>query len=294
MGLVVLGAFMAFGGYYRFAAVEVSLPAYRSRAIGYVTGGGVVAAFAGTWLSVLTQNVAGMQEFAASYILVGITAGLTVVFAAMLRVPTPTVEECARCGRPLAAIARQPRYVVAVTAAALGYFAMSLIMNATPLAMRAQSYAFGFTALVIQWHVVAMFVPSFATGPLISRFGVRRVLALGSLLLLTCVVINLLGTGRMYFWFALVALGVGWNFLYVGGTTLLTRTYRPEERSKSQGLNDLLVYAAIALAGVSAGPIEDLWGWRAVNIAAVPAVAAIMASVVWLERSSRAVVQETR
>lgn len=281
-GMAVLGAFMAFGGYYRFAAAEVAPREYCSRAIGYVTGGGVVAAFAGTWLSVLTQNVRGFDRFSASYVLVGAAAAATIALAMLLRVPTPTKEECARCGRPLLAIARQPEYVVAVIAAALGYFVMGLIMNAAPLAMRAHALTFGVTAFVIQWHVVAMFAPSFGTGPLISRIGVVRVLALGGVLASACVIISLVGAGRTDFWLALVALGVGWNFLYIGGTTLLTRTYVAEERAKSQGLNDLIVYAAIAVAALGAGEIHSLWGWRAVNLATVPAIAVIVSAVVWL------------
>ena len=240
------------------------------------------AAFAGTWLAMLSQSAVGLEEFTASYLLVGLTAALTVVLAAMLRVPTPTKEECARCGRPLLQIARQPDYVVAVIAAALGYFVMSLVMDATPLAMRAYAFSFGFTAFVIQWHVAAMFGPSFASGPLIARIGVTRVLALGGALMSVAVIINLLGVGAGHFWFALVALGLGWNFLFVGGTTLLTRTYVAEERAKSQGLNDFIVYAAIALAALAAGEIHSALGWRAVNAASIPALLMIMASVAWL------------
>lgn len=282
IGMAILGAFGAFGGYYRFAAVEVAPFEHRARAIGYVTGGGLVAAFAGTWLAMLTQNVEGLEEFTACYVLVGLTAAATIVLSAMLRVPTPTKEECARCGRPLSAIARQPEYIVAVVAAGLGYFAMGLIMGATPLAMRAYAFTFGFTAFVIQWHVVAMFAPSFASGPLIARIGVKRVLALGGLLASACVAINLTGTGPVQFWLALVALGLAWNFLYIGGTTLLTRTYAAEERAKSQGLNDFIVYGAIALAALAAGEIHSIWGWKAVNAASIPAIVVIMASVIWL------------
>jgi MFS family permease len=286
-GMAVLGAFMAFGGYYRFAAAELVPPEYSSRAIGWVTGGGVIAAFAGTWLSVFTENTRGLPEFSVSYMLVGVTAALTVLLAMMLRAPTPTKEECARCGRPMKVIARQPEYLVAVIAAALGYFVMGLIMNATPLAMRADLFAFGVTAFVIQWHVVAMFAPSFVTGSLISRIGVARVLLLGVVLVSVCVIISLSGTGRMHFWFALLALGVGWNFLYIGGTTLLTRTYTPEERAKSQGLNDLIVYAAIAAASLGAGEVYSNMGWRAINLATVPATAVIAGAVIWLALRGR-------
>jgi predicted MFS family arabinose efflux permease len=281
-GMAALGAHMAFGGYYRFAAVELSPPEYSSRAIGWVTGGGVVAAFAGTGLSILTQHVGDLGEFAASYMLIGGTAVVTILLALLLKAPTPTQEECARCGRSLLTIAKQPEYMVAVTSAALGYFVMALIMNTTPLAMRAYAFTFGITAFVIQWHVVAMFAPSFASGPLVARIGVLRTLVLGTAFMSACVIISLLGTGEAHFWFALAALGVGWNFLYIGGTILLTRTYTPEERAKSQGLNDLIVYAAIAAAGLGAGEIYGLLGWRAINLSTVPAILVVAGAVAWL------------
>jgi predicted MFS family arabinose efflux permease len=281
VGAAAIGAYMAFGGYYRFAAADATPPGRRGRVIGYVVGGGVFAAFAGTWLSTLTQSLYGVPEFSVAYILVGVSAALTMALALMLRVPTPTSEECARCGRPLVRIARQPDYIVALAAAGLGYLAMGLIMNSMPLAMRAVGVTFGATAFVFQWHVAAMYAPSFATGPLISRVGVTRVLALGCIAMFLCVGLNLTGSGQTSLWIALVALGLGWNLLFIGGTTLLTRTYTPEEHSKSQGLNDFAVYASIAIAAVAAGAILADWGWRAVNIAALPVIAMIVVAVAW-------------
>lgn len=286
-GMLVLGAFMAFGGYYRFAAAEVAPPEYRSKAIAYVTGGGVAAAFAGTWLPVLTQNVRGLPEFSASYMVVGIAAAFSVALALFLDVPAPTEADTGDSGRSLSVIARQPGYIVAVVAAALGYFVMGLIMNATPLAMKAYAFTFGTIAFVIQWHVLAMFAPSFVTGSVISRLGLRRVLAVGAALMAACVVINLLGTAETHFWFALVALGLGWNLLFIGGTTLLTGAYRSEERSKSQGLNDFIVYTAITAAALGAGAIHSTWGWRGINLSTVPAIAAIAAALMWLAATGR-------
>jgi predicted MFS family arabinose efflux permease len=287
VGTAAIGAYMAFGGYYRFAAADAAAPGRRSRVIGYVVGGGVAAAFAGTWLSMLTQNIPGVPEFSAVYILVGVSAALAAVLALMLKAPTPTREECARCGRPLLTIARQPDFIVAVTAAALGYLAMGLIMNSTPLAMRAVGLTFGATAFVFQWHVVAMYAPSFATGSLISRVGMTRVLLLGCLFMSVCIGLNLFGTGQASLWIALFSLGLGWNLLFIGGTTLLTRTYAAEEHSKSQGLNDFLLYAAIAVAALGAGEILASWGWSGVNLAAAPFVAVIAGAVAWRARVER-------
>jgi predicted MFS family arabinose efflux permease len=247
----------------------------------------VFSAFAGTWLSALTQTVPGVPEFSLAYFLVGASAAVTAVLALMLNVSTPTREECARCGRPLLAIARQPDFIVAVTAAGLGYLVMGLITNSTPLEMRATGLTFGATAIVFQWHVAAMYAPSFLSGSFISRIGITRVLALGCLLMLLCIGLNLVGPGRTSLWIALVALGLGWNLLFVGGTTLLTRTYAAEEHSKTQGLNDVALYAAIAIAALGAGEILAAWGWRAVNLAAIPFIAAIAGAVAWRALAER-------
>ncbi|HET6350929.1 MAG TPA: MFS transporter [Coriobacteriia bacterium] len=281
-GMAVLGAYMAIGSFYRFAAAEAATPEYRGHAIGWVVGGGLVAAFSGTWLSVVTQHASGFPEFGASYVAVGATAALTIIAALLLDVRTPTAEECARCGRPLFEIARQPDYVIAATVAALGYFVMTLVMNATPLAAHSMAYGFGTTALLIRWHVVAMFAPSFFTGPLIRRLGLTGVLGTGGGLMATSIVVNLVASGQLAMWIALVALGLGWNLLYVGGTTLLTHAYVEEERSKSEGLNEFVVYAMISLASFGAGELQARWGWPAVNASAAVPVMLIAAAVVWL------------
>ena len=280
VGTATIGAYMAFGGYYRFAGADAVAPRQRGRVVGYVVGGGVVAAFAGTWLSMLTQTIPGIPEFSLAYILVGVSAALTAVLALFLDLPTPTSEECARCGRPLLAIARQPDFVVAVTAGGLGYLAMGLIMNSTPLAMRAIGLTFGATAFVFQWHIAAMYAPSFVTGPLISRIGVTRVLLLGCLSMLASIGLNLVGAGRARLFGSRWWRSPGWNLLFVGRATLLTRTYAPEEHSKTQGLNDFILYVAIALAALAAGGIFTAWGWKAGDLAAVPVIVLISGAVV--------------
>ncbi|MFQ5983050.1 MAG: MFS transporter, partial [Woeseiaceae bacterium] len=176
-------------------------------------------------------------------------------------------------GRPLKDIVRQPIFRIALMSAAFGYGVMILVMTATPLAMVECGFEFKDAAFVIQWHVLGMFVPSFFTGKLIERFGVLQIISIGALLNLLTMSANLSGAALENFWIGLVALGVGWNFMFIGGTTLLTESYRPEERAKVQALNDFLVFGTVAVASFSSGALQSALGWSMVNVAlAVPMV----------------------
>ena len=282
-GAGLLGVFNGFGNYYRFAAAEASTDDYRSRAISYVMAGGVVAAFAGANLANWTRNLFEGVEFAGSYMaLIGI-CGFAVVISLLLGLGKPSAEEFADTGRPLLTIASQPDFVVAALGAMLGFGIMVLLMTATPLAMKTHFHTFGETAFVIQWHVLGMFAPAFFTGHRIRRFGVLNIMFAGSLLAGFSVAVNMMGTQVINFWLALVALGVAWNFLFVGGTTLLTETYHPEERAKTQAMNDFLVFTTVTVASLSAGVLLSRFSWRAVNLGVIPAVAVIMVSVLWLK-----------
>ena len=159
---------------------------------------------------------------------------------------------------------------------------MSLVMTATPLAMKHYAHPFANTSFVIQWHVLGMFAPSFFTGHLIRHLGVLKILVIGAALEVTCVVINLTGTNVTHFWSALFLLGVGWNFLFVGGTTLLTETYRPGERAKVQGINDFVVFGTVTVASLSAGALHSNLGWAAVNLGVLPLLTVVVASALWL------------
>ncbi len=282
-GAALLGVFNGFGNYYRFAAAEASSDEYRSRAISYVMAGGVVAAFAGSNIANWTHNLLARAEFAGSYVaLVGI-CGLAALISLLLDLGKPTAEEFTDSGRQLSVIAGQPAFVVAALGAMVGYGIMILLMTATPLAMKVHSHSFDETAFVIQWHVLGMFTPSFATGHLIRRFGVLNIMFAGSLLAGLSVAMNMLGTELVNFWLALVALGVAWNFLFVGGTTLLTETYRPEERAKTQAMNDFLVFTVVTVASLSAGVLLSRFSWQAVNLGVIPAVAVIVIAVLRLK-----------
>ena len=301
-GSLLFGAYNGFGGYYRFAATEVASTEYRSRAIGYVLAGGVVAAVAGPNLATWSRE-ALPTEFAGSYVILVVLALVAMVPLAFLRIPRSAGESAPVGGigtaggpgatgvatpaaeRPLAAIVRQPRFVGALAAAAIGFAVMVLLMTATPLAMKEHSFSFGQTAFVIEWHVLGMFAPSFFTGRLVQRFGVIAVVVAGCALQLATVGVNLLGSHLFSFWLALVCLGVGWNFLYVGATALVTQTYRPAERAKTQAANDFAVAGVVAVASLSAGALLDALGWRTLNLVAVPMVAVVLVLILWLRRT---------
>jgi MFS family permease len=282
----LLGMFNAFGTYYRFAAADVSTPDYRSRAISFVMAGGVVAAVVGPNLANWTRSLVPAVEFAGSYLsLIGVFA-LTMLALTFMRLPRPAAVAHGE-GRPLREIVAQGTYLVALAGGALGFGVMSFVMTATPLAMHAHAHPFAETAFVIEWHLLGMFVPSFFTGHLIRRFGVLNVMLAGAVLNAACVTINLLGTDVAHFWAALFLLGVGWNFLFVGGSTLLTETYRESEKAKAQGLNDLAVFTCITAASLFAGALQHHFGWRAVNIGVIPLIVLITGALLWL-RTRRA------
>lgn len=279
---LLLGMFNAFGTYFRFAAADIVEVDNKARAISMVMIGGVIAAFVGPNLANLGQGLIADARFAGSFVFVIGMGLLSMLVLSFTHYTGHVLEHPAGAGRRLPEIAAQPRFVVAVICAMLGYAVMSFIMTATPLAMDHHHHHFSDTAFVIQWHVLGMFAPSFVTGRLIKRFGVERLLWTGAALLVATLTINLVGTTVWHFWTALLLLGVGWNFLFIGGTTMLTETYRPEERAKTQALNDFLVFTSTALASLSAGAMLHVFGWWWVNIGVIPLVLVIIASLGWL------------
>jgi len=286
LGAVLIGLFNGFGVYYRFAAVDAADEAYKSRAISYVMAGGVIAAVVGPNLANWTQTWAELP-FAGSYLTLSAIYLLSMLALPWLRIPPPTQSEQVAEGRPLAIIIKQPVFLVALVGAMLGYGVMSLVMTATPLAMKHSQIDFSDTAFVIQWHVLGMYAPSFFTGHLIRYFGVLRIMLTGVILYAVTVATNLSGTGLWDYWLALLLLGIGWNFLFVGGTTLLTDSYRSEEKAKVQALNDFLIFTTVTLASVSAGALQYKLGWQAVNMLVVPMLLIILMSIVWLMMKRR-------
>jgi MFS family permease len=292
LGAALSGTFAGFGNYYRFAAADVATADYRSTAISYVLAGGVVAAFIGPNLAHWTSTWL-VAPFAGSYLALAGILVLSFGTQLFLDIPRPA-RETRGGGRALSIIVRQPVFMVAALGGMFGYGIMALVMTATPLAMHDHHYAFGDTAFVIEWHVLGMFAPSFFTGHLIRRFGVLQVMLAGGLLSAACVGINLTGTSLSHFWLALFLLGMGWNFLFIGATTLLTETYAPEEKAKTQALNDFLVYSMVTIAVLSAGTLQHRLGWQAVNYGVIPLIAVVVLAVAWLllRRHTAAPVQD--
>lgn len=286
VGSMLLGASSGFANYYRFAAADNVDVAHKSRAISYVLAGGVLAAVIGPNLANLTRDTISDAAFAGSYAAIIALYVLSFVLLSFLKLhqPAPSLGIAIDSGRPLRVIARQPRFIIAIICGMLGYATMTLVMTATPLAMQHHAYPFSDTSFVIQWHVLGMFAPSFFTGHLIQRFGLLRIMLGGAVMGVACVFINLSGTSIEHFWLALVLLGLSWNFLFIGATTLLTETYASNERFKSQALNDFMVFSMVSLASLSAGALQHLLGWQFVNYAALPMLVIIMASLSWLYR----------
>lgn len=285
----LLGMYQSFGNYHRFAAAEAASDAFRSRAVSWVLSGGVVAAIAGPKLAEWGLSLLGDAPYTGAFALAALLAVSAILVLLFLDMGRPGAGADTSPARSLVTVARQPAFFVATTSAAIGYGAMVLAMTAAPLAMVGHHrHGIGDAAFAIQLHVLGMFLPSFFTGGLIRRFGLLRVMSTGIVLLAGHVVIALSGVAVAHFVSALVLLGIGWNFLYVGGTVLLTATYRPSERAKAQALNDFIVFGVVAAASLSAGWLLHHFGWQAVNYAILPFLALAGGLIVWFGLRRRA------
>jgi MFS family permease len=271
LGTALCGGYTAFGQQYRFAAADVADLSWKGRAISLTLAGGILGGVLGPEMGKLTRDLLA-PTYLGTYLSLAVVALVALAIVSRLDIPPLTALQRQASGRPLLLIARQPAYLLAVLAAATGYGVMNLLMTATPLAMDICRHPFGDTAFVLEWHVIGMFAPSFFTGDLIKRFGVLKIIGTGTLLMAGCIGIALSGVSLMHFWWALVLLGVGWNFLYLGGTALLTETYRPEEKAVAQGSNDFMVFAVQGVSSLSAGLLISRQGWEALNTLALPAV----------------------
>ncbi|MEY4563640.1 MAG: hypothetical protein RLZZ618_2917 [Pseudomonadota bacterium] len=287
-GTFLFGAHQAFAQFYRFAAGEVADDAFRPRAISLVMSGGIVAALAGPLLGRWGGPLLA-TPYAGSFVLLALVAATGAAVLMGLRMPPAPVAAAGTTvpGRPWRAIVSQPAYLVALFGAATGFGVMILAMTATPLAMVHHHHDLGDTATVIQLHVLGMFVPSFFTGSLIARFGVLRIMFTGVLLLAAHVLTTLTGTGFNSFASALVLLGVGWNFLYIGGTTLLTTTYTSAEKGRAQATNDMTVFAVGLACSFSAAALLQRFGWAQLNLILLPWLAIAAAALLWFGRTQR-------
>jgi MFS family permease len=277
----IIGVYNAVGLQYRFAAAEVAAPADRAKAISLVLAGGVVGGFVGPQSARVARDLFP-TPFLGSFLLLALFAFVALAVQSRVHVPKPSLAEHTTKGRPLAAIARQPTFIVAALAGALGYGLMNLLMTATPIAMDFCGHPFSATAMVIEWHVVAMFAPGFLTGSLIRRFGTLRVILAGVAFTAIATFVALDGNSVAHFVVALVFVGIGWNFMYTGGTTLLTETYTPSEKARTQGLNDFLVFATMGLSSFASGALVTTTGWETMNRAALPVLGVIAVATLWL------------
>ncbi len=279
---VLQGMQAAFFWYFRLAAADASAPAFRAKAISLVMAGGVLAGFLGPQTAKYAVDWLSPVTFAGIYLAMAGFSVMVLAVVQLLRIPMLSAAERAAGGRPMRIIMRQPAYRVALASSVFGYAVMTLTMSATPLAMLACGFGFADSATVIQAHIIAMFLPSFFTGHLIGRFGVLPVIALGGLIEFGCAVVNLAGVGFGNFLFANILVGLGWNFAFVGGSTLLTTTYAPAERAKVQASHDFTVYAATASAAALSGVLHAKAGWIVLNLAALPLMAAVVGAALWL------------
>jgi len=283
----LLGTYNAFGQYYRFAAADAAPPDFKAKAISLVLAGGLVGGVVGPEVSKFTLDLASTR-FLASYASLFGFCLLAMAIVSFIVVPPPKDEGAQQGARPLAEIVRQPVFIVAALCAGLGYGVMTLLMTATPLAMGFCGYPYAAAAGVIAAHVVAMFAPSFFTGSLITRFGALYVIIWGVAIELACVLLAISSQSVSNFWWALVLLGLGWNFTYVGGTALLTEAYRPAEKAKTQGANEIVIFGVQALASLSSGVLVNATGWTTLNYFAVPLLALAGGSALWLMYRRRA------
>ncbi len=283
---LLAGYYNANANLYRFAAAELALPAWREKAVSLVLAGGLIGAVIAPNLAQQTRTIVS-TPFAGAYLALCVVALLSMTVLSFIEFAPAPLKKQVSGGRPLAQIMRQPAFIVAAAAGALGYGVMNLLMAATPLAMQKCSLPFSDAALVLQWHVIGMFAPGFFTGHLIKRFGTLPIMSVGLALNALCIAIALSGVELQQFLVALFVLGVGWNFLFTGSTTLSLQTYSAEEKDKAQGALNFTVFATLALSSFSSGVLVTTSGWTWLNYGSLVPVSLIAASLLWL-RSQQA------
>jgi MFS family permease len=266
------GLYGAVAQSYRFAAADGASPAFRPKAVSWVLAGGVFAGVLGPQLVQWTMDIWPPYLFAVSFVMQALVALVAMTILAGVDAPKP-VQADIHAGRPLLKIARQPRFIAAALCGVIAYPMMNLVMTSAPLAMKICGLSVGDSNFAIQWHIVAMYGPSFFTGALIARFGAPVIVALGLLLEATAATIGLSGITAMHFWATLVVLGMGWNFAFVGASALVLETHSPQEKNKVQAFNDFLIFGMMAIGSFSSGQLLANYGWSAVNKVVYPPVA---------------------
>lgn len=272
IGNMLVGSYQGFSQYYRFSAADSVPENAKSKAISFVIAGGIIAAFAGPNLAKFTRDL-GTVPYAYAYFsitILSIIALAVVSFLKLQKTSITTTGTTAKKARPLKEIIKNKDTILALLASSTAFAVMGMSMTVTPIAMHSFGHSSDNAATVIQWHVLGMFLPSFFTGILIQKFGVYRIIFTGLITLFIYILLALTGTGFTNFVFALFIVGLGWNLLFIGGSSLLTRVYRPEEKEKTQAFHDFTVFAIISLASFFAGSLFNHWGWKGVNIILLP------------------------
>lgn len=278
---LVAGYYNANANLYRFAAAELAGNTAREKAVSWVMAGGLLGAVVGPNLAARTRNAFDVP-YAGAYFALAVVALLGLLVMSFIQFPATVASKSGHSGRPLAQIMKQPVFIVAAASGALGYGVMNLLMAATPIAMQQRGLPFSDAALVLQWHVIGMFAPGFFTGNLIKRFGPLPIMGVGVALNLVCIAVALSGVELNQFLVALFLLGVGWNFLFTGSTTLSLSAYGPEERDRAQGALNLFVFATMAVSSFSSGVLVTTQGWTLLNYGSLVPVALTGAALVWL------------
>ncbi len=291
VGLMFMGCGNSFVQQYRFAAADNAPASFKPVAISWVLGGGVFAAIVGPQTVIFTRELFAPVMFAGSFAAVIVLAAIGAVILSFLRLPKDTVaDEAGDTGpaRPLGEIISQPRFIAALICGVGTYTLMAFVMTGAPLAMVGCGFTPDEATLGISWHVMAMFAPSFFTGRLISRFGKERIVATGLLLLIACAIVALSGIQLWQFWMALILLGLGWNFGFIGATAIVTECYRPSEKNKVQGFHDFVLFALVAVASLMSGLVYSAWGWDMLNWIVFPVTLICLAALVVLKLKQHA------
>ncbi|MCF6322205.1 MAG: MFS transporter [Rhizobiaceae bacterium] len=284
-GAILNGVAGGFGQQFRFAAADHGSADIRAKAISWVLVGGIIAAFLGSPIIIFTRDFLLPTQFAGAYLSVSVLLLLAIAVMGFLNTEKSAIEEAAQSGppaRPLLKIVTQPRFMVAALCGTLTYALMTFVMTGAPLAMVASGISIDNAAIGIQWHVLAMFGPSFFTGNLITRFGKEKIVATGMVILILCAIIALSGVELWKFWLSLILLGLGWNFGFIGTTSMVTDTYYPDEKNKAQGANDFILFSSVAFASLMSGFVFNNYGWYAINYIIFPTVILSICALLWL------------
>jgi MFS family permease len=276
------GIAISFAWYYRFAAADAAPPNVRARAISLVLFGGIISGVVGAETAKWAKDLLAPVTFAGVYAMYGVFCVANLILLSFLDIPKPTRQELSEPARPLSQIAQDPRFIVAVLSSMMGYGVMTTLMAATPLAMMGCGFTFEQGATVIQFHVIGMFAPALFTGHLIQRFGVLTIIGTGAAILIGCVLVAMAGIAFHNFLIANLLVGIGWNFCFIGGSTLLTTVYRTSERAKTQAAHDFLEFATTAVTTGLSGAVLAWFGWEFVNLLALPMIVVVLVAATWL------------